>query len=223
MKSSVTRTVVNGTTSSSRTDSQNGSYPQAAQLLTYRSGTDYLYSRFRPGLGFTLVFLILFISGMQYVFHSLTASRQRAHINRYISEVKEIAWRPHGGNPPVSGARKYVTLADQSEEGSGPARKFAVDFAGNVFFVDPATGEEGLLDIGEIEGADWKRTLIYVLPVWVWSLTGERYLGKKVVVVEETEEQDGTVGNGENGKATGMGKHVKAEKVGGKRKAKKRN
>ena len=199
------------------------SLSQTAQLLTHRSGTDYLYSRFRPGLGFTLAFLILFISGMQYVFHSLTASRQRAHINRYISEVKEIAWRPHGGNPPVSGARKYVTLADQSEEGSGPARKFAVDFAGNVFFVDPATGEEGLLDIGEIEGANWKRTLIYVLPVWLWGLVHSRVLEKKVVVVEEAEKEDGVVVNGENGKASGLGKYVKAEKAGGKRKAKKRN
>jgi hypothetical protein len=170
------------------------------------------------------VFLIIFISGMQYVFHSLTASRQRAHINRYISEVKEIAWRPHGGNPPVNGARKYVTLADQSEEGTGPARKFAVDFAGNVFFVDPVTGEEGLLDVGEIEGAHWKRTLIYVMPVGAWSLIQARVLGKKVDMMEETEEEeDGVVGNGENGKATGMGKHAKAEKVGGRRKAKKRN
>jgi hypothetical protein len=222
VKSYVTQTVVNVTTSSSRTDSQNGLPPRILQALTYRSGTDYLYSRFRPGLGFTLVFLILFISGMQYVFHSLTASRQRSHVNRYISEVKEIAWRPHGGNPPVSGARKYVTLADQSEEGGGPARKFAIDFAGNVFFVDPATGEEGLLDIGEIEGASWKRTLIYVLPVWVWGLIRSRVLEKKVVVVEK-EEGDRVVGNGENDKATGFGKHVKAEKVGGKRKAKKRN
>jgi len=188
-----------------------------------RSGTDYLYSRFRPGLGFTLVFLILFISGMQYIFHSLTASRQRAHINRYIAEVKEIAWRPHGGNPPVSGARKYVTLADQSEEGTGPARKFAVDFAGNVFLVDPATGEEGLLDVGEIEGAHWKRTLIYVLPIWVWNLIRTRFLGEKGQVVEDKVDQDDIMtGNSEIGKATGLGKHIRAEKVGGRRKVKKR-
>jgi hypothetical protein len=218
-------TVVKDTTSSSKTDSLNGN-PHSFNFAKtrFRSGTDYLYSRFRPGLGFTLIFLIIFISGMQYVFHSLTASRQRAHINRYISQVKEIAWRPHGGNPPVNGARKYVTLQDQSEEGEGPARKFAVDFAGNVFFVDPKTGEEGLLDLGEIEGAHWKRTIIYVLPVWIWSVTGARYLGTKGVVVEVIKEENGDVGNGsENGRSIGMGKHVKAEKAGGKRKAKKRN
>ena len=197
--------------------------PGVPQTLTLRSGTDYLYSRFRPGLGFTLVFLILFISSMQYIFHSLTANRQRAHINRYITKVKEIAWRPSGGNPPVSGARKYVTLADQDEKEPGSARKFAVDFAGNVFFVDTVTGAEDLLDVGQIEGAHWKRTLIYVLPMWVWSLTGARFSEKTVRVVEGTEKEDDDVGNVENGKATALGKLVKADKVGGKRRAKKRN
>jgi len=42
--------------------------------------------------------------------------------------------------------------------------------------------------------------------------------------VEKTEEGDRViVGNGQNGKPTGLGKHVKAEKVGGRRKGKKRN
>lgn len=157
---------------------------------------------------------------MQYLFHALTASRQRAHINRYIEEVKEIAWRPHGGNPPVTGARKYVTLADQSEEGTGPARKFAIDFDGSVYFVDPKTGEESYLDINEIEGPNWKRTLIYVLPILLWNTTIGRVLKNEMKVEHEVE------GNGvehQNGKSPGMGKHVKAEKVAGKRKSKKKN
>lgn len=193
--------------------------------LIFRTGTDYLYSRFRPGLTFTLVFLLLFISGMQYLFHSLTASRHRAHINKYIEEVKEIAWRPHGGNPPISGAKKYVTLADQSEEGDGPSRRFAIEFDGSVYFIDPKTGEESLLDIEEIEGANWKRTLIYVLPVSIWDGVARRVLKKKEKVVEESvEDEGGSKGDQkENGKATGMGKHVKAEKVAGRRKAKKKN
>src|ERR1700737_4175946 len=147
--------------------------------LTFRSGTDFLYSRFRPGLLTTLAFLILFISGMQLIFQTVTASRHRAHINRYISEAKEIAWRPHGGNPPMSGARKYVTLSDQTEERSGLARKFVVDYDGSVFFIDEQTGEESLLDVSEIEGANWRRTLIYVLPTMLWNVTVGRVLQKK--------------------------------------------
>jgi len=138
--------------------------------LIIRTGTDFLYSRFRPGLITTLVFLLLFISGMQYLFQALTASRHRAHIKRYIEEVKEVAWRQYGGNPPLNGSRKYVTLADQSEEGTGVSRKFVIDFATNVWFVDPQTGEESLLDIREIEGASWKKTLVYVLPVALWNV-----------------------------------------------------
>jgi hypothetical protein len=186
--------------------------------LRSRTGTDYLYSRFRPGLGFTLVFLLIFVSGMQYVFHIVTSNRHRAHITRYIDEVKEIAWRPHGGNPPISGARKYVTLADQSEEGNGPARKFAVDFDGSVYLIGPKTGEESLLDVREIEGASWKRTLIYLLPMSLWNLIAGRILRKK-----EKVEEDGSGVVHENGKPTGLGKHVKAEKVAGRRKAKKKN
>ena len=203
-------------------DFHNGLFTVYNFLTFSRTGTDYLYSRFRPGLSFTLMFLLLFISGMQYLFHALTASRHRAHINRYIEEVKEVAWRPHGGNPPVNGARKYITLADQSEEGTGPARKFAIDFDGSVYFIDPKTGEESYLDVNEVEGPNWKRTLIYVLPMSLWDVTVGRVLKKKEMNIEgEVEEVNGV--EHQNGKPTGMGKHTKVEKVAGKRKAKKKN
>jgi hypothetical protein len=171
------------------------------------------------------VFLLLFISGTQYVFHALTASRHRAHINRYINEAKEIAWRPTGGNPPLSGARKYVTLADQSEEGMGPARKFVVDYDGSVYFLDDKTGEESLLDINEIEGANWRRTLVYVLPTMLWNTSVERFLNKpggKIEIEVVTEDDEASPGQS-NGNTLGSGKYTKAEKAGGKRKSKKRN
>jgi hypothetical protein len=172
------------------------------------------------------VFLLLFISGGQYVFHSLTASRHRAHIKRYIKDAKEMAWRPHGGNPPLSGARKYVTLTSEGEEGMGPARKFVVDYDGSVFFIDEQTGEESLLDVNEIEGASWKRTLVYNLPFMLWNTTAGRFLNKKEKVVQEAEVQEDdavTVSGNGNGNTLGSRKHVKAEKIGGKRKVKKRN
>jgi hypothetical protein len=181
-----------------------------------------LYSRFRPGLGLTLAFLFLFVAGMQYTFHALTANRQRAHMSRYIDEVKEVAWRPSGGNPPLSGAKKYITLQDQSRDGDRPARKFAIDFGGNVYLVDAQTGEEHLLDLGEIEGAHWKRTIIYSLPISLWVFGTGMFEKKENVAVpeEDTEEHEE---NGGTSTPTGMGKYEKAEKVGGRRKAKKRN
>ena len=188
-----------------------------------RTGEDFLYSRFRPGLVLTLVFLFFFISGMQYLFHSLTASRQRAHIIRYIEQAKEIAWRPHGGQPPLSGAKKYVTLGgDQNEEGeAGPSRKFAVEFTGDVYLIDSKTGEESLLDVAEIEGASWKRTLLYSLPALVWGNTIARVLKKKGDVNAVV--QNGSGGQvKKDGKASILDKHAKAEKVAGKRKVKKK-
>lgn len=163
------------------------------------------------------------------MFHSLTASRHRAHINRYIKEAKEIAWRPHGGNPPLSGARKYITLTSEGEEGMGPARKFVVDFDGSVFFIDEQTGEENLLDVNEIEGASWKRTLVYTLPIMLWKVSSGRFLGKvgKKAQIEEVEEEvDVAIVSGGQGdeNTLGSGKHVRAEKVaGGRRKVKRRS
>jgi hypothetical protein len=162
---------------------------------------------------------------MQYVFHSVTASRHRGHIQRFIDDAKEIAWRPHGGNAPVSAVRKYVTLADQSEDGVGPSRKFAVEFDGRVFFVDDKTGEEALLNVDEIEGASWRRTLLYSLPVFCWNLAAQRVLKTKginnaVGEMERLEEVTETNGNGPTDKP----KYTKVEKVaGGRRKSKKKN
>jgi hypothetical protein len=96
-----------------------------------------------------------------------------------------------------------------------------------VFFIDDRTGEESLLDVSEIEGANWRKTLVYVLPNTLWNLTGGRLLPKKEPkeTAEETNEEDGSSGGEQsNGKTLGgQGKHAKAEKVGGRRKAKKRN
>jgi hypothetical protein len=124
----------------------------------------------------------------------------------------------------MSGARKYVTLADQSEEGMGPARKFVVDYDGSVFLLDDKTGEENLLDINEIEGANWRRTLVYVLPTMLWNTSVGRFLNKprRKIEIEEVEEDEASPDQ-TNGNTLGSGKYTKAEKVGGKRKSKKRN
>lgn len=107
----------------------------------------------------------------------------------------------------------------------GPARKFVVDFDGSVYFLDEQTGEESLLDVNEIEGASWKRTLVYVLPIMFWNTSVGRFLNKRgeEVEVEEVVEEDEASPTHTNGNTLASGKYVKAEKVGGKRKSKKRN
>jgi len=101
-------------------------------------------------------------------------------------------------------------------------RKFAVEFTGRVYFIDPKTGEESLLDVGEIEGASWKRTLLYSLPVFLWRNTIGQVSKKKVEVHAVV--QNGAGGDvKEDRKASVLDKHAKAEKVAGKRKVKKKN
>ena len=116
-----------------------------------------------------------------------------------------------------------MTLSDQTEEGEGQSRKFVVDFDGSVYFIDNQTGEESLLDVNEIPGASWKRTLIYSLPMWLWNLSGGRILkrGDGAKVVEKIDQSH--FEPQENGESTEASKHTKAEKVAGRRKAKKRN
>jgi hypothetical protein len=106
----------------------------------------------------------------------------------------------------------------------GPARKFVVDFDGSVYFLDEQTGEESLLDVTEIEGASWKRTLVYVLPIKLWKTTVGRFLNKREErVIEEEVEKDEASLSQTNGNTLTSGKYAKVEKVGGKRKSKKRN
>ena len=107
----------------------------------------------------------------------------------------------------------------------GPARKFVVDYDGGVFFLDDKTGEESFLDINEIEGANWRRTLVYVLPTMLWNTTVGRFLNKpgEKVEIEEVVEEDDATPDQNNGNTLGSGKYTKAEKIGGKRKSKKRN
>lgn len=165
---------------------------------------------------------------MQYLFQALTASRQRAFIKRYIDEVKQTAWRPSGGLPPLSGARKYVSLGAENDEGDRRVRKFAVDFDGSVYLVDEKTGEESLLDTKDVEEASWKRTLVYTFPLYVWNLVMSR-VKTAPKIVQKREEKGHRLGSGEesgkkeNGKGQGAGGHAKIEKVGGQRRVKKRN
>ena len=63
--------------------------------------------------------------------------------------------------------------------------------------------------------------MIYVLPVSLWNVTIGRMSKKKDVIVEENSKED--VGVNGDSKPTGVGKQIKAEKVAGKRKAKKKN
>lgn len=117
-------------------------------------GTDYYYSRYRPGLGTVSVFLFLLISGAQYLVLKLTASQHRKHMTSVIDEVKSAAW----GNGVHSSARK-VTLDN--------GKQFMVYPEGSVFLVE--NSKEYYLSLDTIVDPTWKSTILYTLPMRIYS------------------------------------------------------
>jgi DnaJ homolog subfamily C member 1 len=74
------------------------------QSLTADIGTGYYYSRFRPGLGTVLTFLVMVTSLMQHVVQRLNRTRDIARIERIVQQARRAAWGPK--MVPLSGPRK---------------------------------------------------------------------------------------------------------------------
>ncbi|KAJ3778764.1 DnaJ-domain-containing protein [Lentinula raphanica] len=75
-------------------------------------GTGYYYSRFRPGLGTVLTFLVILSSGMQYYVQRFNYKRDMNKIQEVIREARLAAWGPK--MIPIEGQRKVkVNLGNQ--------------------------------------------------------------------------------------------------------------
>ncbi|KAF9446947.1 DnaJ-domain-containing protein [Macrolepiota fuliginosa MF-IS2] len=78
-------------------------------------GTGYYYSRFRPGLGTVLVFLIFFTSALQLVIQKMNYKKDLARIDLITSRARHAAWGPK--MIPIPGQRKVrVNLGEQRDE-----------------------------------------------------------------------------------------------------------
>ncbi|TDL29572.1 DnaJ-domain-containing protein [Rickenella mellea] len=104
-------------------------------------GTGYYYSRYRPGLGSVLSFLIILSSGLQYVVQRLNYKNDLARIERFVGEARLAAWGPK--MLPLEGRRKVkVNLGGRGymdEDGNwitGKLIDMVVD-GGDVFILDP--------------------------------------------------------------------------------------
>ncbi|BFZ63408.1 hypothetical protein YB2330_004530 [Saitoella coloradoensis] len=125
-------------------------------------GTGYYYSRFRPGLGSVLLGLLVAGSAAQYGIHALVAKQNRGRLERHVREARGMAWASSGGLP--NGRKMKVTNPE-----TGHA--FVVDGkSGEVFYVDDF-GEEHFVDVNEVEGPSFKRTMLVQLPKLIWRKT----------------------------------------------------
>ncbi|KAI9001034.1 DnaJ-domain-containing protein [Trametes punicea] len=67
-------------------------------------GTGYYYSRFRPGLGSVLIFLVILTSGLQYLVQKMNYNRDLKRIHEIRDQARAAAWGAK--MTPLEGQRK---------------------------------------------------------------------------------------------------------------------
>lgn len=116
-------------------------------------GSDYFYTRYRPGVGFVFVFLYLLIGVGQYVVLKLTAMQHVKHMKSVIEDVKTFAW-PSG--IPSSNVKTITNPAGKT---------FRIYPNGDVTLLDEENPKkEYLLDVDEIPMPKWSETILFTLP-----------------------------------------------------------
>lgn len=146
-------------------------------------GSDYFYSRYRPGIGFVIVFLYLLIGGGQFVAAKITASQHRKHMSSVIDEAKSTAWP---GGFPESGKRKIALSS---------GKVFMVYPDGLVSLVENNVEYPLLLD--DIQDPKWSETIIFTFPLRVFHQffppkPSGRVLGTKEKFDDDKQEPEST-------------------------------
>jgi len=108
-------------------------------------GTGYYYSRFRPGLGAVLVFLIILTSGMQYIVQRMTYTTHLKRIKQIISDAKQAAWGPK--MMPIEGDKRVrinISGPQYDEDGYPMAsgRQLTMVVRGQEVFIRNPDGSE---------------------------------------------------------------------------------
>ncbi|KAG9016634.1 hypothetical protein FRB90_002749 [Tulasnella sp. 427] len=86
-------------------------------------GTGYYYSRYRPGLGSVLVFLVGLTSGLQLVAQKMNYKKDLERIERFRTKARQAAWGVR--MIPQPGAKKVrVSLSNSIEDEDSPAARY---------------------------------------------------------------------------------------------------
>lgn len=130
-------------------------------------GTGYYYSRFRPGLGTVLAFLVVLSTGLHYVVQRMNYKRDLARIEYILSQAKLAAWGPK--MIPTGSQRKVkVNLGGPprlDEDGNvmqGKTIEMVVESNGNIFMLE-ADGEQTPIDAGAATRPSLRRTWFITL------------------------------------------------------------
>jgi len=130
-------------------------------------GTGYYYSRFRPGLGTVLAFLVVLSTGLHYVVQRMNYKRDLARIEHILGRAKLAAWGPK--MIPAGSRRKVkVNLGGPprlDEDGNvmqGRTIDMAVESNGDIFMLE-ADGEQTPINASATTPPSFRRTWFIAL------------------------------------------------------------
>ncbi|KAG6869270.1 hypothetical protein C0993_000023 [Termitomyces sp. T159_Od127] len=105
-------------------------------------GTGYYYSRFRPGLGTVVVFLVILTSGLHLLVQKMNYKKDLERIDRIRQQARTTAWGPKA--IPLEGQRK-VKVNLSGEESTNNRWIDLVVEGQNVYILD-SSGNMEILD-----------------------------------------------------------------------------
>lgn len=137
-------------------------------------GTGYYYSKFRPGLIFTLTLIYGFVGIFHFVGLRINRKQDFKRLVDLKREIKTQAW---GGSqlPPVDGSDRKIT-----NEQNG--KSFIVKPDGSVWLID-SESNENLFELDENEinlYPGFKESLFFKVPVYFYNVSIGNWLGAPI-------------------------------------------
>ncbi|KAJ2454332.1 hypothetical protein EV183_001578 [Coemansia sp. RSA 2336] len=134
-------------------------------------GTGYLYRRWRPGFVSVVVGLLLFVSFMQYLFHSLSYWRAQQRIRDLEAHEKSVGGRIKVKQPVGQRQMSRQMRRKQKSNGGVPASPNSTDFDDSGVEGDDMdrfhVNTVGVINPYAVQPASIRRILIVSLPMYV--------------------------------------------------------
>ncbi|KAF8591591.1 DnaJ-domain-containing protein [Ramaria rubella] len=176
-------------------------------------GTGYYYTRFRPGLGTVLTFLITLTSGLQYIIQKINYKNDLTRIQQFVSKARLAAWGPKLN--PIEGKRKVKVNVGGGEDEENPSRGKWIDMVvegDDVYILEP-DGQLLLLDDSAASPPALSRTWFMAMVVSIYmrryrtnnNQTEQRQKSREEMEFDETDSAS-DVTSGENARGLAAAK-----------------
>ncbi|TFK43440.1 DnaJ domain-containing protein [Crucibulum laeve] len=186
-------------------------------------GTGYYYSRFRPGVGFVMTFLIFVTSAVQYVIQKMNYKKDLERIEKITAAARTAAWGTK--LVPGAGQRKVRINLGSSRDDDGYSETKWLDMVvegQDVFILEP-NGDMHLIDsstaVQPTIGNTWFCVLVKSLFRKALGSKSKDTLENVDGTIEDSDDASSTTGSEATGTGTDSSKaaRVPTVKAGGKR------